>query len=653
MKRTVITIGLLFLCLIAPLLAGCDDKEKTEPAETESSPPILALISITPTMAEVKVGETLHFRAIAAYSDGSEEEVTEKVTWESSNPNVAALSAKGQAEGKSEGEVTLTATLKGVVGSATLTVSPARNLSGLTQSVIFLNPERAWAKSDEMVQFSATLVRTDGTWEDVTSQVTWESSDTGSAIPGTGGLIEAKSAGTATITATQGDTKGSALLTVVQPTLESLVSLEVLAPSERQGLGNTVQFGAVATYEEGYQEIVTTEVDWGSSDLSVATVSGTGLVEAKSEGSTTLSISLAGKTASFVLTVVTAVTSVTVIDAAGTEVEVPYPVERIASLNPAALEVICALDAKNRVVGVDQFSKWNPEFYPVLKTRPSVGMPMGMPPNYEKIIELRPQVVVSYADPMWYYPDLEEKVEAAGVKVLRLDCYKPETFAQDVEVLGTILGKEARADQYLEFIEASVREIEERVSSIPAAEKVKVYFEWFTPYVAYGAKSGPDQLITRAGGRNIYEGGGEIVTMPGYDPEMSGVYSLMSPEWLVQQNADVIIKDYIDMESMMKMGQEPKKTGYTSEPDPSGLAKGQEEIENRPGWQVIKAVEEGKVYIFSFGELASSPRWAVGLSYMAKWFYPDLFEDLDPQAFHADWLEEWHGLEAQGVFVYP
>jgi iron complex transport system substrate-binding protein len=92
--------------------------------------------------------------------------------------------------------------------------------------------------------------------------------------------------------------------------------------------------------------------------------------------------------------------TVTVVDSVGNKIEVPYPVERIASLNPAALEVIRALGAKDRIVGIDQFTKWNPDFYPRIKDKPSIGMPMGMPPNYEKIIDLNPQVVISYADPM-------------------------------------------------------------------------------------------------------------------------------------------------------------------------------------------------------------------------------------------------------------
>jgi iron complex transport system substrate-binding protein len=42
---------------------------------------------------------------------------------------------------------------------------------------------------------------------------------------------------------------------------------------------------------------------------------------------------------------------------------------------------------------------------------------------------------------------------------------------------------------------------------------------------------------------------------------------------------------------------------------------------------------------------------------MAKWFYPELFADLDPKAVHQEYLMRFQGLainlDEHGVFVYP
>ena len=54
--------------------------------------------------------------------------------------------------------------------------------------------------------------------------------------------------------------------------------------------------------------------------------------------------------------------TVTITDSSGNRVKIPYPVERIAVLTPTASEIIVALGAENRVVGIDQYTKWNDEF---------------------------------------------------------------------------------------------------------------------------------------------------------------------------------------------------------------------------------------------------------------------------------------------------
>jgi iron complex transport system substrate-binding protein len=255
---------------------------------------------------------------------------------------------------------------------------------------------------------------------------------------------------------------------------------------------------------------------------------------------------------------------------------------------------------------------------------------------------------------MWYYPNLEDKLKPAGIKVLRLDLYKPYSFAQDIDTLGRILGKEERAKEYLDFAQSCVNKIEQQVKDLTPEEKVGVYSEFFMPYVAYSKGSGPDQLIGIAGGVNIFaEEAGPLLKMPGYIPEKSGVYCLMSPEAIAEKNPGVVIKDYMNMTDYMKMGRSPKTIGYTSKPDAGMMETARDDIMNRPGWKGIDAVKEGRVYIFAFPELASSPRWPVALGYIAKWCYPDLFPDLDPQSFHAEWLKKWHGLEYKGIYVYP
>jgi len=93
--------------------------------------------------------------------------------------------------------------------------------------------------------------------------------------------------------------------------------------------------------------------------------------------------------------------------------------------------------------------------------------------------------------------------------------------------------------------------------------------------------------------------------------------------------------------------------GYTDKPDVNILKRSRDEIMNRPGSGAIDAVRNERVYIFPFSMILSSARWPVGICYLAKMFYPDRFEDVDSDEFHAEWLKKWNGLEYKGVYVYP
>jgi iron complex transport system substrate-binding protein len=95
--------------------------------------------------------------------------------------------------------------------------------------------------------------------------------------------------------------------------------------------------------------------------------------------------------------------------------------------------------------------------------------------------------------------------------------------------------------------------------------------------------------------------------------------------------------------------------------DTVGIAEIREEIMSRPELQNVNAVKTGKVYVISGYIMAAGPRsgcrYFVQDAYDAKWFHPELFEDLDPKAIHQEYLTEFQGLDIdldeEGVFVHP
>jgi iron complex transport system substrate-binding protein len=79
-------------------------------------------------------------------------------------------------------------------------------------------------------------------------------------------------------------------------------------------------------------------------------------------------------------------------------------------------------------------------------------------------------------------------------------------------------------------------------------------------------------------------------------------------------------------------------------------------IINRTGWQNIKAVKDDRVFMLSDSN-AGKPSFFIGVAYLAKFFYPEQFKDLDPEGIHQEYLTRFqrldYDLKERGVFAYP
>jgi iron complex transport system substrate-binding protein len=82
------------------------------------------------------------------------------------------------------------------------------------------------------------------------------------------------------------------------------------------------------------------------------------------------------------------------------------------------------------------------------------------------------------------------------------------------------------------------------------------------------------------------------------------------------------------------------------------LEQWRDEIISRPELQNSRAVKEGRVYVLS-GTVATGIRSAIGELYLAKWFYPELFEDTDPGVEHEKLIQEFYNMKLEGGYAYP
>ena len=149
-------------------------------------------------------------------------------------------------------------------------------------------------------QFVATGTYTDGSTQNITSQVTWSSLSpavaTISNVTGTNGALTPVSVGDTQITATKSGINSNSATFVV--TAATLSSIAVTSNSNSTPLGQTVQYTAIGTYSNGTTANITSTVVWSSSSVGVATISNAagsvGLATSVAVGSTNITASLSG-----------------------------------------------------------------------------------------------------------------------------------------------------------------------------------------------------------------------------------------------------------------------------------------------------------------------------------------------------------------------
>jgi uncharacterized protein YjdB len=187
--------------------------------------------------------------------------------------------------GQAAGTPTITATKGGVQGTTTVTVSNA------TLASITITPSNPTIAQGTALQLTATGNFSDNTTQDLTSSVSWTSSDLALATV-SNGLVSGQAAGTPTITATQGGVHGTTTVTVSAATV-TLSSITISPSNPTIAKGTTVQLTATGNFSDGTTQDLTNSVSWTSSDLALATVNN-GLVNGQAAGTPTITATQGG-----------------------------------------------------------------------------------------------------------------------------------------------------------------------------------------------------------------------------------------------------------------------------------------------------------------------------------------------------------------------
>ena len=277
---------------------------------------------------------------------------------------------------------------------------------------------------------------------------------------------------------------------------------------------------------------------------------------------------------------------ITLTDGLGRTVTLAAPAQRIVLLAPSNTEILFAVGAGAQIVGRDEASDYPAEALAL----PTVGGWSGF--SSEAIVALQPDLVLGLAGD-FNPPELAAELEGLGLTVFYLP--NPATIEEmytNLETVGKLTGHESEATALIESLQARVAVVDAQIASI--AERPVVFYELDAANPSKPWTAGPgsfiDLLIARAGGTNAAG-------------QLQGAWVQVSLEEIILLDPDLIILG----DSLY--GETPEK------------------VAARTGWEVLRAVQEGKVYPFDDNLVSRpGPRLVDGLEALAKLLHPGLFK---------------------------
>lgn len=275
--------------------------------------------------------------------------------------------------------------------------------------------------------------------------------------------------------------------------------------------------------------------------------------------------------------------ALTVTDQVGRQVTLLAPPARIISLVPSVTEILYAIGAQDRLVGVTDFCDYPPE----ARSKPHVGGMLA--PSLEGMVSLKPDLVVatSAGNRQETFDQLER---------LRIPVYvvNPVAVADVLDLigrLGRLTDRGEAADRTVAALRERVRAVTARVEGRPRLRVL--YVLWPDPLMVPGRGSLVSELIALAGGESVTADGGD-----GYPR-----YSL---EAALARNPDIIVL-----------------ASHGSERSPL----------SRDQWERLRqvpAIAAGRLYTID-GNLTHryGPRIVDGLERLARFIHPEAFGPAD------------------------
>ena len=280
-----------------------------------------------------------------------------------------------------------------------------------------------------------------------------------------------------------------------------------------------------------------------------------------------------------VTSAVVSAAEVRVTDDLGQVIALKEPAQRIISLYGAYSEILFAIGAGDRLVARTSSDK----FPPSILDKPSVGTHLR--PNMELVLGLQPDLIID-AVGMKHGHEVIRQIQQKGLTVA---VFQPRSFAELFSVidrLGILTGEEPKAQALVNGQSSRLGQIDLRLAK--SKDRPKVFFEVRYPnLLGAGQGSIVNDVILKAGGVNC----------------------LPNEKKLVRINIETLI-DYDPDVYVVQKGPMNRNPGSP---------------ESRPNFQVLKAVQQGRVffvdeYVFS----RPGPRSVEAVEKLAAYLHPEI-----------------------------
>jgi len=341
-------------------------------------------------------------------------------------------------------------------------------------------------------------------------------------------------------------------------------------------------------------------------------------------------------------------------DLAGRTVEVRTPVRRVILGEGRQLYLVALLDREDpirRIVGwrkdlvqadPDTYAQYRRQ-YPAIDGIPTFGGMEDGTFDLEQAIAARPDVIVLNIEAQRATQDARsiETLGALGIPVLYVDFrhHALENTEPTIRLFGTLFGEEARAEAFIAFRAAQIRRVTDRIAARQPA-RPKVFIERIGGYTPDCCLTFGDEnfgrLVEMAGAGNIAKG------------LFPGTFGQLSPERVIAADPDHVVVTSANWEAYVPGG---GWIGVGPGADRAEAARKLSAFTRRPAYNGTKATAAGAFHAV-WHQFYNSPYQFVALQQLAKWFHPDLFADLDPEATFRELHERFLPIAHQpGYFV--